>query len=170
MRKATWQRGDKGTAPADTTRFSFVASSIRRFVVSPSAFVLLTSLFATVVAGGCVRRTLTISTEPPHALVYLNDQEIGRSTVTTDFLWYGDYDVILRKEGFETLKTHWDVRPPWYQIMPFDFLAEVVWPGHLHDQHARHFVLEPAKPPERAELIERAQEARRQAFDPRKWR
>ena len=58
-----------------------------------------------VLAGltGCVRRTIRITTEPPHALVYLNDQEIGRSAVTTDFIWYGDYDVIVRKEGYKTL-------------------------------------------------------------------
>ena len=49
---------------------------------------------------GCVRRTIRITTEPPNALVFLNDQEIGRSEVATDFLWYGDYDVIIRKKGY----------------------------------------------------------------------
>ena len=41
-------------------------------------------------ATACVRRTMIITTEPPQALVFLNDQEVGRSEVTTDFLWYGD--------------------------------------------------------------------------------
>ena len=121
----------------------------------------------TAVSGGCVRRTLTITTEPPHALVYLNDQEVGRSAVTTDFIWYGDYDVLIRKKGYETLKTHWDVKPPWYQIIPIDFLAEVLWPGHLHDRHDRHFVLRVAELPDRDELIGRALETRKQALDTR---
>lgn len=119
------------------------------------------------VIGGCVRRTMTITTEPPNALVYLNDQEVGRSAVTTDFIWYGDYDVLIRKKGYETLKTHWDVKPPWYQIIPIDFLAEVLWPGHLHDRHDRHFVLSVAELPDRDELISRALETRKQALDTR---
>jgi len=117
---------------------------------------------------GCVRRTISISTEPPHALVFLNDQEIGRSTVTTDFLRYGDYDVIIRKEGYQTLKTNWDIKAPWYQMIPFDFFAEVLWPGHIHDQRSRHFVLEPAELPSTEELTERAMQARDRASERRK--
>lgn len=109
---------------------------------------------------GCVRRTLTITTEPPQARVFLNDQEIGRSEVSTDFLWYGDYDVVIRKEGYQTLQTNWTVTPPWYQWIPFDFFTEVLWPGWIHDQHARHFVLEPATTPTEEEVIERAEELR----------
>ncbi len=122
----------------------------------------------TVVSAGCVRRTLRITTEPPNALVFLNDQEIGRSEVITDFLWYGDYDVIIRKEGYQTLQTHWNIEPPWYQVVPIDFFSEVLWPGHLHDMHSRHFVLSPRTLPTTEELIERAEETRKRALDPRK--
>jgi len=127
------------------------------------------ALAVTLMAGpfGCVRRTLTITTEPSHALVLLNDQEVGRSAVTTDFLWYGDYDVIIRKEGYKTLKTHWNIQPPWYQVVPIDFLAEVLWPGKIHDQHHHHFELEPDIPPTTEELLERANELRERALDPR---
>ena len=119
-------------------------------------------------SAGCVRRTITITTEPPGALVFLNDQEIGRSVVTTDFLWYGDYDVTIRKQGYQTLKTNWDIKPPWYQILPFDFFAEVLWPGQLHDQRERHFGLQPAQPPSQEELVGRALQARDRALDPHK--
>ncbi len=131
--------------------------------------VAVTALLLSIgLANGCVRRTLSISTEPPGALVFLNDQEIGRSRVTTDFLWYGDYDVIIRKEGYETLKTNWRIDPPWYQVMPLDFFAEVLWPGEFHDQREHHFVLEPAVAPTQEELISRALETRKRALDPRK--
>lgn len=119
-------------------------------------------------AFGCVRRTLTITTEPPDARVYLNDQEIGHSKVTTDFLWYGDYDVAIRKEGYQTLQTNWNIETPWYQVIPLDFFFEVFWPGELHDEHSRHFVLEPQQLPTQAELIERANETRELALDARK--
>ena len=126
------------------------------------------ALLTVALSTGCVRRTITITTDPPHALVFLNDQEVGRSTVTTDFLWYGDYDVIIRKEGYTTLKTHWDIKPPWYQVLPIDFFAEVLWPGQIHDQHERHFALEPQVQPTKDELVNRALEMRTRAFDPRK--
>ena len=118
--------------------------------------------------GGCVRRTIRITTEPPNALVFLNDQEIGRSEVTTDFLWYGDYDVIIRKEGYQTLHTNWEVKPPWYQVIPLDFFSEVLWPWQIHDARKRHFVLALQEIPPTEELIERAEETRARALDPRR--
>lgn len=122
-----------------------------------------------VIAGatGCVRRTMTITTAPPQALVFINDQDVGRSTVTTDFLWYGDYDIIIRKKGYKTLKTHWQIDAPWYQRIPLDFLAEVLYPGWLHDVHERHFELEPATTPTQEELIGRATETRERALSRR---
>ena len=125
----------------------------------------LTSITIVSVLPGCVRRTLTITTDPPSALVFLNDEEIGRSAVSTDFLWYGNYDVVIRKKGFKTVQTNWPVKPPWYQIVPVDFFAEVLWPGHLHDAHSRHFVLEPAVFPTREELLERAAQLRERSSD-----
>lgn len=125
-------------------------------------------LIVMALANGCVRRTLTITTEPPGARVFLNDREIGRSRVTTDFLWYGDYDVVLRKEGYESLQTHALIKPPWYQFILIDFVAEVLWPGLLHDQHVRHFSLKKAVAPDRDELIRRAIATRDEAFDIRK--
>ena len=120
------------------------------------------------ICPACVRRTINITTEPPNARVFLNDQEVGRSAVTTDFLWYGDYGVTIRKEGYETLQTNWIIKPPWYQHIPLDFFTEVLWPGQLHDTHSRHFILEPAKIPTQEELIGRAGETRDRALDARK--
>ena len=115
--------------------------------------------------SGCVRRTLRITTDPPGALVFLNDQEIGRSEVSTDFLWYGDYDVVVRKKGYQTVKTHWEVEPPWYQYIPFDFFAEVLWPGQIHDVRTKHVSLAPEQLPDTEELVERASGARERAYD-----
>jgi hypothetical protein len=115
-------------------------------------------------AVGCVRRTLTIETEPQGALVYLNDMEVGVSPVSTDFVWYGDYDVTVRKEGCQTLHTHWDVKPPWYQIPPIDFFADVLYPGRIHDQRRLELELEPWSEPDQDELVGRALEMRERTF------
>jgi len=128
------------------------------------AFIILNS--ALLAPTGCVRRTMTIKTDPPNARVFLNDQEIGRSEVSTDFLWYGDYDVVIRKEGYETLKTHWQIDPPWYEHVPLDFFAEVLWPGQIHDQHKTHFSLHESQTPPVEEVVKRAEELREKVTEP----
>ncbi|MFH0982560.1 MAG: PEGA domain-containing protein, partial [Planctomycetota bacterium] len=105
--------------------------------------------------------TLTIQTAPDGALVYLNDEEVGRSPVSTDFLWYGDYDIVIRKEGHQPLLTHERLRPPWYEVPPIDFFAEVLYPGKIHDQRFLSYTLEPEQLPGREELLERAEDLRR---------
>ena len=129
-----------------------------------SLSIVVTVIAATATSVGCVRRTLVITTEPPNALVFLNDQEIGRSKVSTDFLWYGDYDVVIRKSGYQTLKTHWKIKPPWYQFVLIDFFSEVLWPAHIHDMHTRDFVLDPQELPTSEEIIERAVDVREEAL------
>jgi len=107
-------------------------------------------------AGGCVKRTLSINTQPPAALVYLNDQEVGRTPVSVPFTWYGDYDIIIRKEGYQTLQTHKRIHPPWYQVPPFDFMAEVLSPVTYHDRHELEYALEPRQYPTTQQLLEQA--------------
>ena len=115
---------------------------------------------------GCVRRTMTIRTEPVSgARVFLNDEEVGRSPVDVDFTWYGDYDVIIRHPDYETLKTHWRVREPWYQVPPLDFFSEVVVPFEIHDNvHDKTFTLQPRQTPTREELVQRAHALRERAL------
>ena len=93
-------------------------------------------------AAGCVERTLTVTTNPPHALVYLNDQEVGRTPFSRRFIWYGTYDVQVRKEGYQTLNVATPVIAPWWQWVPFDLLAELA-PLKLEDEHRVSYRLEP---------------------------
>lgn len=130
--------------------------------IGPRATLLCTVTIMTL-AGGCVRRTLTIDTDPQGAIVTLNDIEVGATPVSRDFTWYGDYDVVLRKEGFQTLHTHADVKAPWYQWPPFDFVADVLWPGQIHDQRNYKFKLEPRTTPTHDEMVSRALELRERA-------
>ena len=112
-------------------------------------------------AGGCVERTLKISSQPPGARVFVNDEEIGVTPLKFSFTWYGDYDVILRKTGYQTLKTHHRVAAPWFQWAPLDFFFEILWPTTLRDEHEMPEVaLQPSAEPTNAELIDRAVELR----------
>ena len=56
-------------------------------------------LSAGALAPGCVEREWTLETDPPGAIVYVSDVEVGRTPVTLDFTWYGDYEVVFRLDG-----------------------------------------------------------------------
>ncbi|HEY7120368.1 MAG TPA: PEGA domain-containing protein [Tepidisphaeraceae bacterium] len=94
---------------------------------------------------GCVEQTMEIKSDPPNALVYLNDQEVGRTPVTRDFKWYGDYDVQLRLEGHEALKTHQKVIAPAWNWVPFDLFANLL-PFTFKDHRSYSYTLTPLDP------------------------
>jgi hypothetical protein len=115
------------------------------------------------VLGGCVEQTMSIESNPPGALVYLNDQEVGRTPMTRDFKWYGDYDVQVRLEGYETLKTHQKVIAPAWNWVPFDLFAALL-PFTFKDERQFSYALTPLDPAkdEPAGLIGRAESMRGQ--------
>jgi len=111
---------------------------------------------AALLLTGCVERKLTINTEPAGAMVTLNDEQIGESPVTVTFNWYGDYWVRAGKEGCETLQTHRELKAPWYDWFPLDFVAQVLYPGRIVDSYEWTFELAPRQDPTREQLIEQA--------------
>lgn len=110
--------------------------------------------------AGCVDRTITINTYPQGAQVWLNDEFVGQSPTTVTFQWYGDYRIRIAKQGYQVLHTHQRIKAPWYDAFPFDFFAQVIWPGRLVDSHVLSFVLEPQVSPDRQALIDRASSLR----------
>ena len=125
----------------------------------------LTLFIVLLLAAGCakVERKITIETDPPGALVMLNNQEAGRTPFTREFTWYGNYDVQIRKEGYETLKTNqWVVAPAW-QWIPLDLVVEML-PLHLRDHHTYRFELQPTDPQlaEGDDILTRAQGMRQE--------
>ncbi len=106
---------------------------------------------------GCVERKLTINTQPQGALIVLNDEEIGISPVTVSFEWYGDYNVRISKEGYETLKTHRELKGPWYDQFPFDFFA-MLNPKRTIDSYDWTFELAPKVESTPEELIDAAKQ------------
>ena len=117
---------------------------------------------AALTSTGCVERQLTVNTQPQGALVWLNDEEIGYSPVTVSFNWYGDYNIKIRKEGYQTLKTHRPLKRPLHDYPPFDFFAQCLYPKQIKDSYSWNFILEPQQYPSQAQLIEDAQEFKKQ--------
>lgn len=75
---------------------------------------------------GCATRRVQVTSEPAGAMVSLNDVEIGRTPCEADITFYGEYDVVLTKQGFEPLRTRGDASVPVYEIPPLDLAGEVV--------------------------------------------
>ena len=133
--------------------------SSRRF------FKLATLSAGLLTLSGCVERNLRIDSDPQGARVLVNDREVGVTPVKLSFLWYGDYDIILRREGFKTLKTHHRVNAPWYQYPPIDLVAECLIPVTIKDEHVLPtYELEPTPTPEISPVVERAVQTREQAL------
>ncbi|MEM6393348.1 MAG: PEGA domain-containing protein [Planctomycetota bacterium] len=113
---------------------------------------------------GCVERTIEITSEPSGALVYLNDEEVGRTPLEVPFTFYGVYDVRLEREGYEPKWTTGEAAAPWWDYPGPDLLAELV-PG-LASRVAWHYALEASVPVEQVDtdaLLERAGALRRRA-------
>ena len=103
-------------------------------------------------------RTLRLESDPPGALVYLNGEEVARTPAEVPLDWYGKYDVAVRKEGYETLKTERWVVAPWWQWPPIDLAAELI-PLPLRDRRELRFELQPATIRDEG-LLDRAEAAR----------
>jgi len=107
---------------------------------------------------GCVERTISISSDPSGALVYLNDEEVGRTPCETQFVYYGEYDVRLVLDGYDPYIGSAMANTPLYDQPVLDLVSEMM-PFRYHSLIEWHFELEPAEN-DRASMIERANELR----------
>lgn len=107
-----------------------------------SALILIASLC--VLSLGCVERRLLITSEPAGALVYLNDQEVGRTPLEVPFTWYGTYDVRLERTGYRTLQTQQTADQPWWEKPGPDLFAEAM--PNKRVEIAWHLQMQKAQP------------------------
>ena len=121
----------------------------------------LTVALVCLCACGCVRRRMTIQSNPPGALVYVDDYEIGTTPISTNFIYYGHRKIRLVKDGYETKTVLHDVPPPWYQYFPLDFVTENLVPGEIRDSRTLTFTLTPQTVVPTDTVLGRAEQLRR---------
>jgi hypothetical protein len=122
---------------------------------------LLLLLLAGVTGLGCVQRRLTIRSNPPGALVFVDNYELGTTPVSTDYVYYGTRKIRIIKDGFETLNVKQWIPPPWYEIFPLDFVIENIVPFEIRDQRTLDFQLSPQVIVPTEQLLSRAENLRR---------
>jgi hypothetical protein len=111
--------------------------------------------------SGCVQRRMAIRSNPPGALVYVDDYPVGTTPCAVDFTYYGTRKIRLVKDGFETLTVMQSIPTPWYQYTPFDFVTENFVPGEIRDQRNLDYQLKPQAIVPTEQLLARAEELRR---------
>jgi hypothetical protein len=131
-------------------------------VRTSASLLTLALLAAACCSGGCLKRTISVTTEPPGALVWINDVEVGRTPLEMDFTFYGTYDVRLRREGYEPIIASAKADTPIQEQPGIDLLAEAM-PVRFHNIVRWHWVLAPLAdqgPSGEQDLLTRAAELR----------
>ncbi len=124
------------------------------------AFILSVALAESANAQG-VQRRLVIHTNPPGALVKIDDNEIGITPVSTSFVYYGTRKIQLIKPGFETMTFLQPIRVPWYELPGLDFFSEHVLPGERRDVRVLTYSMQPKIIVSTEQLLGRAEALRR---------
>jgi hypothetical protein len=125
--------------------------------------VVLTGGLVVAGAAGCVERRYTIRTEPPGALVIVNSEEIGRSPVSRSFTFYGDRDITLVLDGYQTQKVIQPIKAPWYDNLLTEVFTENFLPTTLRDERDFTYKMTPLVVPRTDEVVARGESLRTQA-------
>ncbi|MBA4019078.1 MAG: hypothetical protein C0483_18070 [Pirellula sp.] len=143
----------------------FVPLALRRGRII--AILLVAELtIAVASSGGCVQRRMTVRTNVPGAQVYVDNYEVGRTPVSTDFIYYGDRTIRLVKDGYETQTVVQPVSAPWYQWPGLDFFAENLWPFEIRDERQFDYQMQPQYVVPTDTLLTRAEDLRRSNVAP----
>lgn len=123
----------------------------------------LLALVVMLMFGGCVRRRLTVRTNPPGAVVSVDNQLIGTSPAATSFTYYGTREIRVEKDGFRTETVKNKVRMPWYQLPVLDFITETLWPWEIRDERIVDIELVPQTLEPSENVLQRADQLRNQS-------
>ncbi|HVX60180.1 MAG TPA: PEGA domain-containing protein [Pirellulales bacterium] len=101
----------------------------------------LALVLACTVGTGCVQRRLTIRSNPPGALVRIDNHDIGITPCSTDYIYYGKRHIQLVRDGYQTVDDYRWVGPPWYEIPPLDLFSENAIPWEIRDERTFEYDL-----------------------------
>jgi hypothetical protein len=122
---------------------------------------LLLAAMLCALASGCVTRRMTIRSNPPGAYVYVDNYPVGTTPCSTNFIYYGQRQIRLVKDGYETLTVEQPIPAPWYQWFGIDFVTENLIPGEIRDERTLDYQLQPQRIVPREEVLANAEALRR---------
>jgi hypothetical protein len=143
-------------------RRTVAMTTLKKIVCHLSVAMLMTAL--ALPAQATVRRRLNVNSNPPGALVYVDNQQIGTTPCSVDFTYYGTREIRLIKPGFETLTVNQPIPTPWYEYIPLDFVSENLVGMKIRDNRTVTYNLSPQLIVPTPELINRADQLRQDAL------
>lgn len=121
-------------------------------------------LFALVVvcgsSSGCVERYFVVQSNPPGAMVYVNNVPYSPTPAVVPYTYYGTYNIQLVRDGYRTLNVQEKISAPWYAYPPIDFAAEVIYPFRIEDIRRYSYDMQAIQRPETNALLQEAAEIR----------
>lgn len=112
---------------------------------------------------GCVRRRMTVRSNPPGATVSIDNQVIGTTPAATSFVYYGTREFRIEKDGFRTETIRRRITPPWYQWPGLDFVFESLYPGEIRDERIIDVTMVPREMTPIDNVVQRADALRSQS-------
>ena len=106
---------------------------------------------------GCVERRFVVTSDPPGAVVLVDNAPIGATPADAHFTYYGTRQITLVKDGYQTLKVQQELKTPWYEYIGLDFFTENVYPLHIEDVRRFHYTLEPLQAVRSDQLLQDAE-------------
>jgi hypothetical protein len=95
-------------------------------------------------------------------MVYLDGEKVGPTPCEVSYTWYGTRELLVELPGRRLVRELVTLSPPWWQILPLDFVTDVLVPFTITDRVDLDYVLEPApvSREEVEEVLRRAAELR----------
>jgi hypothetical protein len=134
---------DGGSADVGTVNAVSASERTGRARARRSLFVLMLAACVASEYGCAAKRELVVVSDPPGALVRMDENVVGTTPYTTRFDAYGTRRITLYHIGYRTLSSVEEIDPPWYGRFPFDVLSEVLIPVGWHDRHELEFRMVP---------------------------
>jgi PEGA domain len=120
-------------------------------------------LAAVGMACGCVERRYTIRTDPPNAQVIVNGESLGLAPASHNYYYYGDREITLIADGYETKTLIQPINAPWWDNYLTEFFTENLVPWVIRDEREFTYKLDPARTPTQEEVQSRADDLRNES-------
>ncbi len=112
---------------------------------------------------GCIHRRVTIHSDPPGALAKVDGKVIGYTPASYDYTWYGEREIELLRDGFETKKQLVRFDAPWYQRFPLEFFSDNFAGTHLQDHRQIRIGMQPRRRDSSTDVLERGRSLQSEA-------
>lgn len=126
---------------------------------------LLAAALAGCALAGCqsMHRRMTVHSDPPGAMVLVDGEERGHTPMSMDFTYYATREIMLVKDGYETLTLFQTVPTPWYQYFPLDFVSDNFLPFKVTNRHEFTYKMQPQIAPSTEHLYDVGEAMRAEA-------